>query len=104
MPFKIGEKVVCIVAHNSLFGEEIIKGNIYTIRGFTTCPNCGNVAVDIGKNLPIGINVHCSCSSTFISDGTWWLNPARFSKLGGDLVSTDEFMEIFIKQEEKINN
>lgn len=49
--FKIGQKIVALFSSENCFMDKLVKGQIYTCKGFREC-ECGRVTIDIGFKVP----------------------------------------------------
>lgn len=100
--FSVGDRVVALCNFKTKSGNEIVKGNTYTIHGIMTC-SCGTIMVDIGSTLRPNRFIRCSCGQKF-PKGVWWINSKRFTKPEVDETTEDvsAFMDIFMKQPAEI--
>jgi len=96
--FSVGDTVIALCNFKTKSGNEIIKGDPYTIQGIMTC-SCGAIMVDIGSNLKPNRYIKCECQEKF-PKGIWWINSKRFTKPEVDESTEDvnAFMDIFMKQ------
>jgi hypothetical protein len=48
--FKVGDEIICIQDHSR---KLVLKGDVFTVKGFTRNPCCGSTIVDVGIKGPI---------------------------------------------------
>lgn len=103
MEFNIGDKVIALMDHVSMYGN-IYEGKTYTVRNVMRC-SCGIVNIDVGVGYSTNGRTMCSVCNTYYEFGPWWIKGSRFTKADkGKSKSIDvtAFMDIFSKQPEKI--
>ena len=95
--FNIGQEVVCI---NPI--GDLIKDNIYTIKGATDGCGCVPVYVDVGEVTSTG-TLCTDCTAGRILEGPiWWLKANRFTPLISNEELQDELNECIVEEIEFI--
>jgi len=83
--FSIGEKVISL-SNSSLDRkyQQRKKGEIYKVTDVTYCPSSGMQLVNIGQNVPNGMDKTkyvCMCGKIHSSGGQMWSDNKDFAKI-----------------------
>ena len=82
MNFSVNQKVICIDAsfqvQNGL-PPPLVLGQIYTVLGVNSCPQCHAGFVDVGLK-GTGLGTLCGCGHR-TQDGLWWVYSKRFAPI-----------------------
>ena len=78
--FKVGDEIVAIRTHS---GGDYVKGEHYTVDGFTVCPNCGYPCIYLKGYNKIGTPGHTykGCGWISIEKQRIFYGESNFEKL-----------------------
>ena len=77
--FKVGDEIICIQDHSR---KLVLKGNVFTVKGFTRNPCCGSTIVDVGIKGPNPKTTCYTCNCSYVKpNGGYWFAAFIFRKI-----------------------